>query len=249
MKLCDSASSVEEKLLIVQQLFPWLDESANDILRIVSSLPIPAVNSAEEVRLQDGLRRMLRRLWETSGQFSAQACDITRACIKCFQSRILGADTFEFGDFVHTSLFLGKGTEGVVHLGFQISQNGRRVAIKTISRSKIDQNGWETPLNKGFAFLQKANHPSIVKLYHVQKLETCWYVYMEHIDGGDLRSFLCKQDASKKEPLVRDMLSEAKAKEIFRKLVEPVGYLRRSYVIHRDLVSLKEENRNLWVFF
>lgn len=210
MELCDLAKAVEDKLQIVPLLFPALDEACGQICRIVSTLAIPPVNSPEESRLQQSLRKLMPRLWESSAQFSAQACEITRLCIKSFQSRLLGADTFEFGDFVHTSLWLGKGTEGVVHLGFQISQNGRRVAIKTIERALIDQHSWEGPLDKGFAFLQKANHPGIVKLFHVQKLDTCWYVYMEHIDGGDLRSFLCKQDPSKKEPSVRVVLSEPK---------------------------------------
>ncbi len=196
---------------------------------------MPPVGSPAESRLQTAVRQLLPKLWDQAGRFERQVCDITRACIGVFQSRFLGADTFEFGDFVHTSQWLGKGTEGVVHLGFQISHNGRRVAVKKIERSLIDLHHWDELLNKGFQFLQKANHPSIVKLYHVEKLDSCWYAYMEYIDGGDLRSFLCPQDPSRKEPAVKMVLSEAKANEIFRKLVGPVDYLRRNGVIHRDL--------------
>jgi hypothetical protein len=217
VQLAEQAKTAEEKLTIISLLFILLDEVASEISRIISTLPIPAVNSAEDGKLQSGMRRMLGRLWDCGDQFSSQVCDITRVCIKSFQSRILGADTFEYGDYVHTSKLLGRGTEGMVHLGFQISQNGRRVAIKTVERKLIDEHNWEGPLEKGFTFLRKANHPAIVKLFHVQKLDTCWYVYMEHIDGGDLKSFLCKQDPSSKAASVRVVLSEAKVTKKKRK--------------------------------
>jgi serine/threonine protein kinase len=216
-------------------LFPMLDVACDGVVKVLETLSVPPVGSPAETRLQAAVRQMLPKLWEEAYRFAPQVCIVTRTCIGVFQSRFLGADTFEHKDFVHTSHYLGKGTEGVVQLGFQLSQGGRRVAIKKIEQSLIDRHHWADALNTGFAFLLKADHPSIVKLYHVERLPSCWYVYMEYIDGGDLRSFLFNEDSSRKEAPVKMVLSEAKAKEVFRKLVEPVDYLRRCGVIHRDL--------------
>jgi hypothetical protein len=209
----------------------------DEFVAVLEALPLPQVGSVEEKKLRLELKRLLTQLWTPPVELPQDVAMITQKAIARFESRFLGADTFVFGDFIHTSLLLGSGSEGMVHLGFQLS-SGKCVAIKKIEKAMLLQSRlFEQALDKQFEFLSKTDHSSIVKLYHIEKLPSCWYVYMDFIDGGDLDAFLTKKDARRPKEKMKVVLSEAKAKEVFKKLVIPVNYLRENKIIHRDLVT------------
>ncbi len=127
----------------------------------------------------------------------------TRFLVQRFGHRFVGPDTFVFETerYLHTACQLGKGAEGAVHLGFHLD-TGRAVAIKTIRLALVEQPGFEEKLTRGMEFMMSANHGSIVKLFHVAKTGSCWYQYLEYIDGGDLQMYMRQHGA----------LPEAKAK-------------------------------------
>ena len=224
-------------------LAPHLDVAGAKCVLALERIPLPPPHSPEEKALKSALGALMQRLWTRPIAHPAEVARLTEACIAHFQTRFLGADTFVFGQFIHTNVVLGKGAEGTVYLGFQLpSLGGQPVAIKKIDKTALLRSAaFEESLDRQCEFLSKTDHPSIVKLYAVEKLESCWYCYYEFLDGGDLDSFLTKRDATpqpgkgSKVNKIKVILSEAKAKEIFRKLVRPVDYLRQNAVIHRDL--------------
>jgi hypothetical protein len=227
MHLAERATSYEEKLSVVQGFFPMLDVACDGVVKVLKSLSLPPEDSKTEMQRRVAVRYMLSKLWEQADRFAPQVYAVTRTCISVFPNRYLEGYTFEREDFVHTGHNLEKRYNGVLQLGFRLSDGGQRVVVKKIERALIDKLRWEDALNRRLELLLKVDHPSIAKLYHVERLPTCWYVYIEHVDGANLRSFLSQEDSLREEPFVDVVLSEAAAREVFRKLVDPVDYLFR----------------------
>ena len=226
----------ESTPVIVGMLVPHLGSTVEQCVVALEAISLPSPHSPEEKILKHQLSTLMAKLWAPPHVHTVEITRVTEACIKHFETRFMGADTFIFGPFIHTSIVLGRGAEGTVYLGFRLA-DGKPTAIKKIDKATLlSSRLFEDSLDRQCEFLSNtANHPSIVKLYAVEKLESCWYCYFEFLDGGDLDSFLAKKDPSRPKEKIKVVLSEAKAKEIFRKLVVPVDYLRQHNVIHRDL--------------
>ena len=122
---------------------------------------------------------------------------------------------------------LGKGAMGVVYEGVDPRLN-RRVAIKTILRSHLDE-----ATAKSFAgrFVQEAqavarlNHPNIVQVHDFGEEGDLAYLVMEFIRGKELKAFFDANQRFELKEVVR----------IMGELCEALEFAHRAGVVHRDV--------------
>jgi serine/threonine-protein kinase len=122
---------------------------------------------------------------------------------------------------------LGKGAMGVVYEGLD-PRLGRRVAIKTILKSHLDE---ETAKDYSMRFVREAqavarlNHPNIVQVYDFGEEGDIAYLVMEFIRGKELKNFF---DASERFDL-------KEAVRIMCELCDALDFAHQAGIVHRDI--------------
>src|ERR1700741_3050393 len=122
---------------------------------------------------------------------------------------------------------LGKGAMGVVYEGVD-PRLGRRVAIKTILKSHLDE---DTGKDFAMRFVREAqavarlNHPNIVQVYDFGEENDIAYLVMEFIKGKELKTFF---DASERFDL-------KEAVRIMCELCDALDFAHNAGIIHRDI--------------
>jgi serine/threonine-protein kinase len=122
---------------------------------------------------------------------------------------------------------LGKGAMGVVYEGID-PRLGRRVAIKTILKSHLDE---DTAKDYSMRFVREAqavarlNHPNIVQVYDFGEEGDIAYLVMEFIKGKELKTFF---DASERFDL-------KEAVRIMAELCDALDFAHNAGIIHRDI--------------
>ena len=126
---------------------------------------------------------------------------------------------------------LGKGAMGVVYEGVD-PRLGRRVAIKTILKSHLDE---DTAKDYSMRFVREAqavarlNHPHIVQVYDCGVAgEQYLYISMELVDGGDLcdaiKTGQCTPEvALKLIPQICDGLQAAHERGLVHRDIKPAN--------------------------
>ncbi len=119
---------------------------------------------------------------------------------------------------------IGRGAFGKVNLGLHIL-SGRIVAIKSFNKSKLKDEKSKQKIYHEINLMKNLNHNSIVRI--LETIETSNYILiiMEHINGGDLLSFVKK----------RTKLNEKTSKIIFKQLIISLKYIHSKGIIHRDI--------------
>jgi tRNA A-37 threonylcarbamoyl transferase component Bud32 len=122
---------------------------------------------------------------------------------------------------------LGKGAMGVVYEGVDPRLN-RRVAIKTILKSNLDE---DTAKDFAMRFVREAqavarlNHPNIVQVYDFGEEGDVAYLVMEFIRGKELKNFF---DANERFDL-------KEAVRIMGELCEALEFAHQAGIVHRDI--------------
>src|SRR5882672_12361753 len=122
---------------------------------------------------------------------------------------------------------LGKGAMGVVYEGID-PRLGRRVAIKTILKSHLDE---DTAKDFAMRFVREAqavarlNHPNIVQVYDFGEENDIAYLVMEFIKGKELKNFF---DANERFDI-------KEAVRIMAELCEALEFAHNAGIIHRDI--------------
>src|ERR687888_400900 len=122
---------------------------------------------------------------------------------------------------------LGKGAMGVVYEGVD-PRVGRRVAIKTILKSHLDE---DTARDYSMRFVREAqavarlNHPNIVQVYDFGEEADIAYLVMEFIRGKELKTFF---DANERFDL-------KEAVRIMCELCDALDFAHNAGIIHRDI--------------
>ena len=122
---------------------------------------------------------------------------------------------------------LGKGAMGVVYEGID-PRLGRRVAIKTILKTQLDE---ETARDYSVRFVREAqavarlNHPNIVQVYDFGEEGDIAYLVMEFIKGKELKTFF---DANERFDL-------KEAVRIMAELCDALDFAHNAGIIHRDI--------------
>lgn len=116
---------------------------------------------------------------------------------------------------------LGKGGMAEVYLATQNSLQ-RKVAIKVLS-SAAEHDFIQRFINEGH-IVASLNHPAIITIYDIDKLEDGrYYLAMEFIAGGDLSQYQGQ------------VLAPARALEIVRQVAEGLSVVHERGLVHRDI--------------
>jgi len=122
---------------------------------------------------------------------------------------------------------LGKGAMGVVYEGVD-PRLGRRVAIKTILKSHLDE---DTSKDFAMRFVREAqavarlNHPNIVQVYDFGEEGDIAYLVMEFIRGKELKTFFDANERFDLKEVVR----------IMGELCEALDFAHNAGIVHRDI--------------
>ena len=99
------------------------------------------------------------------------------------------------------------------------------VAVKIIDRGKAPPDFQDKFLPRELSIIQNLKHKNIIQVYDAYDVEEKVYVIMELANGGDLLEYVKR----------KDFVSERKARNIFKQIVEGVKYCHENGVVHRDL--------------
>lgn len=135
--------------------------------------------------------------------------------------------------------FLGVGGFAKVYEASDVVKE-RSVAIKIVSRRKIEECRLKSQLQREIAIMRRLNHPHIVKLHEVLATKTKIYLVMEFAQGGELYDRI----------LNHGLLDEEHSRRCFHQLISAIQHCHSRGVFHRDLKLdnlLLDENLNIKV--
>ena len=127
---------------------------------------------------------------------------------------------------------IGAGAFGLVVNAIQI-KTGKKMAVKIIDKN--NSNLGSDYLNKEVNILSILDNPRIMKIYDI--LDNCdyFFIFMELIEGGNLKDLIIKRYLDKNVYLFRD----SECSQIMKGVLEALNYLHKKNIIHRDI---KPEN-------
>jgi serine/threonine protein kinase len=123
--------------------------------------------------------------------------------------------------------YLGRGGMGAVYKARQLRLD-RLVALKILTPEKQDDAQFGERFAREAQTLARLNHPNIVTVYDFGKVNGCFFLLMEFVDGLSLRQLLQTRKTSPEEALA-----------IVPKICEALQYAHQRGIVHRDI---KPEN-------
>ena len=123
---------------------------------------------------------------------------------------------------------IGSGSFGTVNIA-EHRTTGEKVAVKCISKSRIQKSNMGSQVKKEITTMKKLDHPNIVRIKEVLMSNSHLYLVLEYAGGGELFSKIA----------TRGKLSENLARRYFRQIMEAVSFCHSQYICHRDI---KPEN-------
>ena len=127
---------------------------------------------------------------------------------------------------------IGAGSFGLVVNVIRI-KTGQKMAVKIIDKnnSNLDSDY----LNKEVRILNTLDNPRIMKIYDILDNNCYFFIFMELIEGGNLKDLIIKRYLDKNVYLFRD----SECSQIMKGILEALNYLHKKNIIHRDI---KPEN-------
>jgi eukaryotic-like serine/threonine-protein kinase len=127
---------------------------------------------------------------------------------------------------------LGRGTMGVVFIGFQKSLK-RQVAVKILHKSAIHSDvALQSFRDEGEA-LGVLSHPHIVPIYEMGQTDDCFFQVMQLVDGSDLRSII--KNALKHPVPAKRVMPLNETIEIILRTLDGLSYAHEQGIIHQDI--------------
>ncbi|KAG8905331.1 Protein kinase [Tulasnella sp. 403] len=131
---------------------------------------------------------------------------------------------------------VGEGTFGKVKLAIH-TVTGHKVAMKFISKAKINAMKMRTRVAREVEYLRMLRHPHIIKLYEVISTPTDIIMVIEYA-GGELFNYIVEHGK----------MSEPQARKFFQQIMTAISYSHALKIVHRDLKPenvLLDENLNV----
>jgi serine/threonine protein kinase len=130
---------------------------------------------------------------------------------------------------------LGKGTYGKVQLAIN-KETGQEVAIKTIKKTKIDNEQDLERVRREIQIMSSIEHPHIIHIYEVFENKDKIVLIMQYAPGGELYEYVSQSK----------VLDEQEARRLFRQIATAIYYCHQNKICHRDLklenILLDEKN-------
>lgn len=123
---------------------------------------------------------------------------------------------------------IGSGTFGTV-LKVKDRRSSDVVAMKCISKNKIQRNKMGDQVKKEINTMKVLRHPNVIQIREVLMDRTYLYITMDYVSGGELYMKIAS----------KGRMSENTARGYFRQIMEGVKYCHGMNICHRDI---KPEN-------
>ena len=125
---------------------------------------------------------------------------------------------------------LGEGSFGKVYLTNYIGDN-KLYATKIYDREPLEKDEKRMKyFNCEINFLNKLNHPNIVKFIDAKKTKNHFYLVTEYCNGGELEEALEEYKKKYGKPF-----SEEIVQYLMRQILDAFNYLHNAGVMHRDI--------------
>ena len=132
------------------------------------------------------------------------------------------ANGSHFGGYAILRL-VGRGGMGEVYEAFEHKLQ-RHVALKIVSSGDDNHEELVGRFLQEARTLARVNHPNVVTIYAIDRVEETQYIAMEFVDGVALKELLRGQELSTDEAL-----------PLFEQMLEGLKCLHENKIIHRDL--------------
>ena len=129
---------------------------------------------------------------------------------------------------------IGAGAFGLVVNVIQI-KTGQKMAVKIINKNNVNYNNDPDYLNNEVHILNSLDNPRIMKIYDILDNHHYYFIFMELIEGGNLKDLIIKRYLDNNIYLFRD----SECAQIMKGILEALNYLHKKNIIHRDI---KPEN-------
>ena len=129
---------------------------------------------------------------------------------------------------------IGAGAFGLVVNVIQI-KTGQKMAVKIINKKNVNDNCNFDYLNNEVRILNSLDNPRIMKIYDILDNHHYFFIFMELIEGGNLKDLIIKRYIDNNVYLFRD----SECSQIMKGILEALNYLHKKNIIHRDI---KPEN-------
>ena len=129
---------------------------------------------------------------------------------------------------------IGSGAFGLVIKVIQM-KTGKKMAVKIINKNKFNQKDQIDHLKNEVNILNYLDNPRIMKVYDILDNHRYFFIFMELIEGGNLKDLIIKRYLDNNKYLFRD----SECALIMKGILEALNYLHKKNIIHRDI---KPEN-------
>ena len=129
---------------------------------------------------------------------------------------------------------IGAGAFGLVVHVIQI-KTGQKMAVKIINKNNVNYNADAEYLHNEVNILKRLDNPRIMKIYDILDNHHYFLIFMELIEGGNLKDLIIKRYLDNNIYLFRD----SECATIMKGILEALNYLHKKNIIHRDI---KPEN-------
>ena len=129
---------------------------------------------------------------------------------------------------------IGAGSFGLVVNVIEI-KNGKKMAVKIINKNNVNYYTDADYLNNEVHILNSLDNPRIMKIYDILDNRHYFFIFMELIEGGNLKDLIIKRYMDNNIYLFRD----SECATIMKGILEALNYLHKKNIIHRDI---KPEN-------
>ena len=129
---------------------------------------------------------------------------------------------------------IGAGAFGLVVNVIEI-KTGQKMAVKIINKNNVNYNNDVDYLNNEVHILNILDNPRIMKIYDILDNHHYFFIFMELIEGGNLKDLIIKRYMDNNIYLFRD----SECAQIMKGILEALNYLHKKNIIHRDI---KPEN-------
>ena len=130
---------------------------------------------------------------------------------------------------------IGEGSFGLVLSVIDIeSQN--KLAVKIIDKKNLNSQSDIEIISYQVKLLKKLDNPRIMKIFNVLETKKYIFIFMELIEGGNLKDLIINRYADPNSPY---LFRDSECSLIMKGILESLKYLHKNNIIHRDI---KPEN-------